>query len=189
MRRKGDQADSNPGQAAAGRAGDDGAIPIPESSMDVTITTLPPVRIAYVRHVGPYGEPVSRFWHEVAMPWLIAAGLDRLPRYGIGRDDPRITDPARCRYDVAVPVPDDFVAQGRVGIETLPGGRYAVAPFEGGVADLERAYTELLRDWLPASGFQADGRPVLEHYPVDARYDPATGRFQCELCVPLARAV
>ena len=39
--------------------------------------------------------------------------------------------------------------------------------------------------WLPASGLQVDARPLLEHYPPDARFDAATGVFDCQLCVPV----
>ena len=46
--------------------------------------------------------------------------------------------------------------------------------------------TRLLRDWLPKSGLQLDARPFFEHYPVDGRYDPKTGRFSCNICVPVA---
>ena len=186
--RKTDQAVRNPDQSPDGGPADDEAIPTEETSMDVKITTLPAARVAYLRHIGPYGQPVSEFWQRVAMPWLVAHDLDKLPRYGIGRDDPCITEPDKCRYDVCVPVPDDFAARSPAGIDTLPGGRYAVARFEGTVDDIAAAYTELLRDWLPASGFQADGRPIVEYYPTDARYDAATGSFECDLCVPIRAA-
>ena len=31
--------------------------------------------------------------------------------------------------------------------------------------------------WLPTSGLQLDARPMLEHYPIDAKFDPNTGVF------------
>ena len=182
------QALRNPGQAGGGGSVHDEGLANTETSMNVTIATLPAARIAYLRHIGPYGHAVARFWLQVAMPWIFAHGLDKRPRYGIGRDDPCITAPDKCRYDVGVPVPDDYVAPAPAGIDMLPGGRYAVARFHGTVDDIAGAYTELLRDWLPASGFQADGRPVLEYYPEDARYDPATGMFECDLCLPVRAA-
>jgi AraC family transcriptional regulator len=151
--------------------------------MDVTLTTLPPARIAYLRHIGPYGEGVGRFWRETVLPWLVAEGLAGRPLYGIGRDDPKITEPAKCRYDAGVEVPDDFVARAPAVIGTLPGGRYAVMPFFGTSADMETAYTRLLREWLPASGMQMDGRPLFEYIPVDAKRDPQTGAFECRLCL------
>ncbi|MDH4449005.1 MAG: GyrI-like domain-containing protein [Rhodoferax sp.] len=84
-----------------------------------------------------------------------------------------------------VQVPDEFVARSPASIATLPGGRYAVAAFEGTVPQLTVAWTELLRDWLPASGMALDGRPLFEHMPPRARYDAATGVMCCELCIPV----
>ena len=40
-------------------------------------------------------------------------------------------------------------------------------------------------DSVPGSGLQIDSRPFFEHYPVDAEYDPATGIFTCQLCIPV----
>ena len=47
------------------------------------------------------------------------------------------------------------------------------------------AWRELLREWLPASGMQPDGRPLFEYYPADACHDPETGVFECQLCLPV----
>ena len=156
--------------------------------MDVKITTLPAARVAYLRHIGPYGAAVGQFWQKSVMPWIAANGLEGRPMVGIGRDDPMVTEPGKCRYDAGVEVPDDFVARTPAIVDTLPGGRYAVVPFQGTSADIELAYAGLLREWLPASGMQTDGRPFFEYYPVDAKYDVATGAFQCELCLPVKPA-
>jgi AraC family transcriptional regulator len=43
----------------------------------------------------------------------------------------------------------------------------------------------MLRDWLPSSGLQLDGRMMFEYYPEGSSYDPATGVFDCKLCVPV----
>lgn len=68
---------------------------------------------------------------------------------------------------------------------TIPGGRYASLAFEGTGAEIGEAWASLMRDWLPASGLQLDARPCFEYYPVDAKYDPQTGAFSCEICIPV----
>jgi AraC family transcriptional regulator len=188
VQRKADQAGSKDEQAARGGPTDDGALATTESPMDVTIKTLPAARVAYLRHIGPYGRPVSEFWKRVAVPWLQANGYADGPLYGIGRDDPCVTAPDKCRYDVCCPIPEGVVPAAPAGVDTLPGGRYAVAPFFGDSTDLAHAYTELLRDWLPASGFGVDDRPIYEYYRPNPRYEPETGRFECTLCIPLRPA-
>jgi len=184
-KRNPDQAQGNPDQAGDDVAGHDGDLYLKEFPMDVTVTTLAPQRIAYLRHIGPYGAGVGQFWQRTVMPWIMANALEGRAMVGIGRDDPMITEPAKCRYDAGVEVPDDFVARAPAVVDTLPGGRYAVAPFHGTSADIEFAYASLLREWLPASGMQTDGRPIFELYPVDAKYDAATGAFECQLCLPV----
>ena len=183
--RKLDQQESKADQAATAPVSDDGTSVTQGSPMNVRLVTLPPARIAYLRQIGPYGPAIGRFWRETVLPGRQAHGLDRRACYGIGHDDPALTDPERCRYDACIEVDESFVAPPPAGIAQLPGGRYAVYDFRGQPAELGRAWTELLRDWLPASGLQIDARPCFEHYPVDTFYDPASGEFACAICIPV----
>ena len=159
--------------------------PPQELKMQVTLSTLPPTRVAYLRHIGPYGPSISAFWQQKFLPWMHANQLEGRPCYGLAHDDPGITAPANCRYDACVEVTADFSPRGQAGIALLPGGRYALADYRGNGPGIERAWIEFLRDWLPNSGLQIDSRPVFEHYPVDAKYDPGSGEFNCQLCLPV----
>ena len=107
------------------------------------------------------------------------------PRYGISHDDPDVTAPEKLRYDAAVEVGPDFVGAGSHHKTVLPGGRYAVGKFDGNDREVGEAWAWLIRDWLPDSGMQLDSRPFFEHYPVGSQYDEATGRFECEICIPV----
>lgn len=156
-----------------------------ELVMNVQITTLPPVRVAFMRYIGPYGPGVTRFWKEQFLPWRMAHGLDRFPCYGIGHDDPDITPANKCRYDACVAVPDDFVAQSPVGITHLPGGRYAVTEFKGEPNAVVALWTKLMRDWLPSSGMQPDNLPFFERYPEQTLSNPDSGILECQLCLPV----
>ncbi|MCA0242611.1 MAG: AraC family transcriptional regulator [Proteobacteria bacterium] len=153
--------------------------------MNVTLIELPPTPVAYFRYVGPYGPPVGRFWQEQMAPWMGTNQLFGKPRYGVSLDDPDITDHARCRYDACVELALDAVVSGSPLRAVLPGGRYASTPFKGTVDTINEAWRALLRGWLPGSGLQLDSRPFLEHYPVDASYDAASGTFECRLCIPV----
>lgn len=156
-----------------------------EYQMDMQLTTLPETRVAYLRYTGPYGAGVNAFWKEVVFPWRRAHGLEQAGCYGIGLDDPGVTAPAHCRYDACIEVPAGFVAKSPANLKTLPGGRYAVGEFVGTVPHIGLAWTELLRNWLPASGMQCDARPCFEYYPPNAPYDPQTGIFSCQICLPV----
>jgi AraC family transcriptional regulator len=154
--------------------------------MDVKLIERQPARVAYLRHVGPYGAPVARFWQQHVAPWMATDGLMDHARYGISHDDPSITEPAHCRYDACVEVDAAYVPSGRALITTLPGGRFAVMPFEGTETDITIAWSRLLGEWLPSSRLQLDMRPCFEFYPVGSRHDANTGAFDCQLCIPVA---
>jgi len=161
------------------------AAPRNHGRMKVTIVDRQPARVAYLRHVGPYGKPVSDFWMTQVDPWMETNGLYGKPRYGISLDDPDITAPEKLRYDAAVEVEENFVGAGDHQITVIPGGKYAAGQFKGTDKQVGEAWAWLLRDWLPGSGMQLDSRPFFEYYPVDATYDPKTGEFECVIYIPV----
>ena len=186
--RKHDQAERKSDQAATDGSADDGfpRNPFVEEPMNVTLVDRAPVEVAYYRYTGPYGPGVGRFWFEQVAPWMDANGLMGRVRYGVSHDDPGITDADKCRYDACVELAPGTVVTGQPMRTTLAGGRYACTRFEGTVDTINEAWRRLLRGWLPQSGLQLDARPFLEHYPVDTTYDPATGVFDCKLCIPVS---
>lgn len=154
--------------------------------MNVRLETLQPVRVAYLRSTGPYGPAIHEFWRQSVFPWMAENGLLGQARYGISHDDPSIVAPDKCRYDACVEVPEGVVLSGAAQITCLPGGRYATLDFFGTSQAVGQAWTALLRDWLPSSELQLDGRPCFEYYPANGRFDLATGAFECRICVPVA---
>jgi AraC family transcriptional regulator len=180
-----DQANSNPDQIRQGKAMNNGVRIKTETPMKVQIIERKPTAIVYLRHVGPYGEPIGAFWQTQVYPWMMANGLIGQPRYGISHDDPRATAPEQCRYDAGCEIAADALAPGDAHRTTIPGGRYAALSFKGMVAEFEPAWDALLRDWLPSSGLQLDSRPMFEYYPTHSSYDPSTGVLECQLCVPV----
>ncbi|MEP7382687.1 MAG: AraC family transcriptional regulator [Gemmatimonadota bacterium] len=158
----------------------------PEVVMQVKLLDRAPVTVAYVRHVGPYGDPILEFWQHIYYPWAVSNDLLSAPRYGISHDDPNITSALQCRYDACAEVTADRVVSGPALKTVIPGGRYASARFEGTSETIGAAWRSLLRDWLPSSGLQLDARLNFEYYPAGSRFDPATGVFDCDICIPVA---
>ncbi|MDR6856595.1 AraC family transcriptional regulator [Variovorax guangxiensis] len=164
-----------------------GHVPQPgDSDMKVELKTLPAVRVAYMRHVGPYGDSnITRLWQRFAA-WCGEQGLmqPRRTMYGVSHDNPDVTPPARCRYDACIEVDEGFRPAGEIGVQTLPGGRYACCEFIGPPTEIHTAWMRLC-EWLPDSGWQAaDGAP-LEVYGPDFVMDEKTGAFSCMLCMPV----
>lgn len=182
-----DQLERNPDQMLTPRHGHGGGpfTAVEAPPMPVQLIDRAPVTIAYFRHTGPYGDSVGQFWQQIVAPWMHAHDLLSAPRYGISHDDPSITAPEKCRYDAAIEVPAGFKPTGQAQLTVIPGGRYACLAFEGTSATIGAAWSALLRDWIAPQGLRIDARPAFEYYPKGSRYDPATGVFDCLICVPV----
>jgi AraC family transcriptional regulator len=168
------------------RPGDDGDS-TKGLAMNVEMKTLPPMRLAYLRHTGPYGHPgISQTWQRF-MRWCDEHADDLVNRqtYGISQDNAEVTPADKCRYDCCVEVKSTFQPQGEVGIQNFAGGRYACCSFTGTGATIHQAWISMFGDWLPASGYQAGDAPSLELYEADFAANPETGEFTCWLCVPV----
>jgi len=180
-----DQANSKRGQAGAGAIGQHGGSPNPYGAaiMEVKLVELPPARVAYRRHIGPYGPAVGQFWAEAILPWMLGHGLAQATCYGIGHDDPSVTPADKCRYDACVEIPAGFEPGGQFSVAELPGGRYAVTRYTGSPRDIGPAWNRLMKEWLPSSGLQCDERPCFERY--DNLATQTDGSFTCEICIPV----
>lgn len=154
--------------------------------MKIELAERRPVRVAYLRHTGPFGEPFGRFWRNTVAPWLADHGLVDCPRYGVTLDNPMETPPDRCRYDACVELPPGLTLPDAA--ETcISGGRYAVTCFKGSGAQIGIAWGRFMEEALADGSRHLDeSRPPFEHYPRGALFDARTGKFACELCLPLS---
>jgi AraC family transcriptional regulator len=152
--------------------------------VDIETIERNPARVAARRYVGPFGEPLGKFWRNVVTPWLADNGLVDCPRFGVALDDPASTPPAQCRYDCCVELPAGLgVADAPTS--TIAGGKYAVTRFKGTSAQIGAAWDAFMRGCM-AGGMKMDlTRRAFEHYPRGATIDSKTGVFGCELCMPV----
>jgi AraC family transcriptional regulator len=186
VKRKRGKAAGKPGQANDRAGRDHGTSSQKEIRMNVKLVDREPVHVAYLRHTGEYGPAIGKFWMKTVAPWMATNNLFGRERFGISLDDASVSKPDQLRYDACVASPEGEVLSGKPQHKVIPGGRYAALTFEGTSAEIPRAWDALLRDWLPKSGLQLDSRPFFEYYPVHGTYDPKTGRFSCEICVPVS---
>lgn len=128
--------------------------------MEVKIQQLEPMRVAFMRHVGPYST-VGATWDRL-LPFLGQEGwLGGEPRFiGICHDDPEVTPPDRIRYDACVSVDETFVAAGEIGVQVIPGDDYAVTTHFGPYHKLGGTYAKLLGQWLPGADASCAPRPA-----------------------------
>ncbi len=194
------QVPRNPGQANAGGgapswdpSGTFAAASL-EASMtatlplEVQVQDLPPMQVAYVRHMGPYkgqSELFGRLFGQLCA-WAGPRGLlgPHAQLLSLYHDNPDLTPEAKHRVEVALVVPASTTVEGEIGTKALAGGRYAVARIEILPHQYEEAWQSLMAGWLPESGYQPDDRPALELYRNDPNTHPE-GRHILDLCLPV----
>ena len=153
---------------------------------DVEIIEREPALVAYFRHRGPYIGGIARFWKDVYRPWAMKNRLGpHHARYGIAHSDPSVTEDEVCFYDACAEINEEFEINGGALKGSIAGGKYAVFKFDDSPTNIAHAWTALLRDWLPSSGWQMDNRPTFEYTPAGAGSSPEQGRLVCELCIPI----
>lgn len=132
--------------------------------MKVTVKNLQPIRVAFMRHIGPYNQ-VGKIWDRFTMLLGKEGLLGSAPQFiGISLDDPAVTPPDKTRYDACVAVDAKFRASGEIGVQVIPGGDYAVLTHFGPYEKLGQSYARLLGQWLPRSGRRLRATPCLELY-------------------------
>jgi AraC family transcriptional regulator len=162
--------------------------------MDVEVKKLPDMHVAYIRQIQGYRQGIfdSRIGQafERVGKWVRArdlVGPDTL-LIGIPYDNPDITPVDRRQYDACVTIPREIIAsQGAIGIQDIPGGKYAMYRIEVGGSDVRKIggmVDRLYSVWLPGSGCRADDKPPLEIYrePVGK---PAGTWICMDYCIPI----
>ena len=143
-----------------------------------------PIRVAALRHRGPYMNVGSTFERLLALAGgqgLLGPGLRT---FGIYYDDPAATPASALRADACLAVPDGRAPSGELELREIRGGRFAVVRHIGPYAELERPYKWLYGTWLAQSGEEPDNAPTVEEYLNDARTVPPT-ELETEIWLPL----
>lgn len=152
--------------------------------LNVTVKRLPPLRVACVRHVGPYDQ-CETAWAKLfgqAGPLGLFGPQTRF--IGLGHDDPASTAPEKIRYDACLTVPDWFSGTPELPVAVIGDGDYACAVVKGPYSQLAAAYASLCGGWGPDSGREFAAAPCIEFYLNDPK-TTAPGELLTEICLPL----
>lgn len=159
--------------------------------MSTGLVYLRPVRVAFVRVRGPYGQSAPAAWSKL-LAWLDQHRVrsDVTRGFGLAHDDPRTIAAADLRYDACVEVPPEVeaLALREFGMQTLPGGAYARRRFVGPHSGIHTEFHEMRRTWAPSRGLALHTRrPFVEIYLDDpARCAPE--KLRTDLCIPVIAA-
>lgn len=151
----------------------------------VEIAKMPPMRVAFVRHTGPYQE-CKAAWEKLCQ-WAGPRGLLRpgARYFGLSYDDPEVTPPDKIRYDACLTVDNSVKAVGEIGVQTIGGGEFAMTTHFGPYDHLNETYAFLCGQWAPRSGRELGAAPCIEEYMNDPdSTEPAD--LVTDVYVPLA---
>jgi len=130
----------------------------------VEVKELRPMRLVFLRHVGPYNQ-VGATWGRL-MTWAGMRGLlgPDMKLLGIVHDDPDVTPPDKVRYEAAVTVSGPVQPEGEFGVMEFPASSYAVVTHKGPYEELGKTYQRIYGGWLPKSGYRLRDVPAFEQY-------------------------
>lgn len=150
--------------------------------MEMKIETTPAYKIAYIRHIGPYGTGNIQTMENLKK-WANSRHLlnDESIILGVAQDNPETTKPECCRYDVCLVLSDeDSTRDNDVSYGTIVGGKYAVFIIEHTAQAVQKAWGSIFPE-LQMQGCQNDAaRPILERYAAKM-----VKNHKCEICVPV----
>lgn len=152
--------------------------------MKIRIENIDPMRVAAVRHIGPYKE-CDEAWKKLCA-WAGARGILKpgAKMMGVSYDDPEVTPENELRYDACVTVDDTIESSGEITIRVLSGGEYAVATHVGPYAKLIETYNKLYGEWAPQSGRVVKQAPCFEVYQ-NSPHDTPPGKLITDIYLPL----
>ncbi len=153
--------------------------------MDAKIVKNDAIRLAFVRHMGPY-DKCETAWEKLCthMGPLGLLGPDTT-FLGLCHDDPEVTPPQNIRYDACIKVGPEFQPSGEVGVQEIPAGDYAMVLHKGPYSTLKESYAALAGQWLPNSGREPKNAPSHEVY-LNHPEDTPPEELLTEIYVPLA---
>ncbi len=151
-----------------------------EQTLAVQIVERPAQRLHALRHQGP----PSTIPHTQRRLYL-QCGQRAAHRLGASCGDPQDVEGGSFRYYAAVVLPDAPSAADN-GLERLdiPAGLYARHTLTGPYTRINAALAAIHTRWLPASGYEPDDRPTLEHY-LNSPRNAAQADLRTDLLIPI----
>jgi AraC family transcriptional regulator len=154
--------------------------------MNVEITRYPELRVAAVRHVGPYiriHEAVARLG-ELAVPKRLfqRPGTTMVALF---HDDVDTTPADQLRSDAGLVVENDVPLPDGLTEQRIPAGEYASTVHVGPYEQLGDAWARFMGEWLPASGRRLGPGVSYEVYH-NTPMDTPKEKLRTEIRIPLA---
>jgi AraC family transcriptional regulator len=151
--------------------------------MKVVVKKIKPMRVAYLRHVGPYENVKQTGFDLMARLSADKQIRKRSVFIGMGHDNPSVTPASELRYDACITVDEDYEPKKPVELQTIAGGDYAVVK-NCPVEKIKEGFQFLYGKWLARSSRELRPAPSFIVW-VDAYKGVAPGTWRVDIYVPL----
>ena len=186
-----------------------------EAGLSVRVGKLDHCRYVYFRVFNSYGSERLMDAYRSLLNWLAQrqTDLNDVVLIGMSSDDPSITPPEKCSYDMGVVFPKNAKDQGIVGellksrqrpirnlqmpdrteceplgmtIRDFEAEDVAVLHCVGDISAVGTAWQYLFRIWLPSSGYQPANSPGFEVF-VRTPEEIGWETFDLFGCIPITK--
>jgi AraC family transcriptional regulator len=152
-------------------------------AMKVITRKIKPMRVAYLRHVGPY-EDTNETWIDLTKRLSTDNQIHKRSMFiGIGHDNPAMIPVAELRYDACITVDGAYEPKKPVELQTIDGGDYAVVK-NCPVEKIKDAFQHLYGIWLARSSRELRPAPGFLVF-VGARDTVAARKQRVDIYMPL----
>ena len=149
------------------------------------VIAFPPERLFILTRVGPYDHSLVQFYRNVERLTRFIRSPGSFQMIGIALDNPHITPPNLCRYELGVPVPDSGHVSLDGEIRQFSPGDTAVYPFEARPFEVEKGFDDLYAHWLPESGYQPNDAPAFLVHRDDQFFSNLRRKTHIDICLPV----
>lgn len=152
---------------------------------EAQVRDIAPMMIAYKRGIGPYDRNILKIYADLYR-WAFPRGLitEKSPVIGIAHDNPHLTDPSKCRYDVGI-VLNSRIDSKDINLLHMDAQRCVCVDYTGPSWELEKVYDFLYALWLPESGYQPGNGSVFTLHDSGIFKMIKHGGFDGRICLPL----
>ncbi len=150
------------------------------------IERLPRLRVAFIRHIGPYDE-VPLVFNRLS-DWVRERQQEQtdLMLIGLPHDNPYLTPPDKLRFDCCVMIEPGIKPAGETGVREIGGDLYATTTHYGSFHRLAETYGWLGRQFIPSAGLTMRKSPAIEIYLTNPETTPPN-QLLTDILLPVER--
>ena len=129
------------------------------------ILEIEDIEVLYVRATGAYTESVPQAWSQLTEFAYKNSVLEKVKtRYGIGHDNPNVTEDEKIRFDACFELDDASIKPANeILAKTISGGKYAKFLHKGSYENLGQTH-ELISNWIIENGAELRDAPMFDKY-------------------------